>query len=96
MKNAIRISLMSALLGGGLLLSGINVLASEGTADDRSTEMARGANEWADNCGQCHNAREPAELSDDQWHVVVTHMRIRANLTGQETRDILAFLQSSN
>jgi mono/diheme cytochrome c family protein len=94
MKNAIRIFLMSALLGGGLLLAGVNVLASEG--DDQSMEMARGANEWSDNCGQCHNAREPAELSDDQWHVVVIHMRIRANLTGQETRDILAFLQSSN
>ena len=48
------------------------------------------------NCGQCHNYREPQELRDDQWHVVVAHMRVRANLTGEQARDILAFLSSSN
>jgi len=30
------------------------------------------------------------------WAPVVLHMRIRAGLTGQQTRDITAFLQSSN
>ncbi len=40
--------------------------------------------------------RSPAELRDDQWVTTVFHMRVRAGLTGQETRDILTFLQSSN
>lgn len=58
--------------------------------------FARGAKAWADNCGRCHNMRDPKELRDDQWKPVVTHMRIRAGLTGQEASDILLFLQGSN
>ena len=58
--------------------------------------FARGARLWANNCGRCHNVRDPKELRDDQWKPVMTHMRIRAPLTGAEQRDILLFLQSSN
>ena len=59
-------------------------------------QFARGAQTWADNCGRCHNMRNPKELRDDQWRAAMTHMRVRAGLTGEETRDILAFLQGSN
>jgi cytochrome c1 len=59
-------------------------------------QFARGAQTWADNCARCHNMRDPKELRDDQWRVVVSHMRVRAGLTGQEARDVLAFLQGSN
>ncbi len=59
-------------------------------------QFVRGAQTWADNCGRCHNMRDPKEMRDDQWRVVVSHMRVRAGLTGQEARDILAFLQGSN
>lgn len=59
-------------------------------------QFARGAQAWADNCGRCHNMRDPKELRDDHWRVTVAHMRVRAGLTGQEARDILAFLQGSN
>ena len=58
--------------------------------------FARGARLWADNCARCHNMRDAKELRDDQWKPVVTHMRIRAPLTGAEQRDVLLFLQSSN
>jgi cytochrome c1 len=40
--------------------------------------------------------RDPKELRDDQWRGVIAHMRVRGNLTGQEARDVLAFLQGSN
>ncbi len=59
-------------------------------------QFARGARTWADNCARCHNMRDPKELRDDQWRVVVSHMRVRGGLTGQEARDVLAFLQGSN
>ena len=59
-------------------------------------QFARGAQTWADNCARCHNMRDPKELRDDQWRVVVSHMRVRGGLTGQEARDVLAFLQGSN
>ncbi len=56
----------------------------------------RGAQLWANNCIRCHNYRAPKSLSDEKWEVVVTHMRVRANLTGGEARQILQFLQAAN
>jgi len=55
-----------------------------------------GAKVWAENCNRCHNMRGPKELKDDQWISTAFHMRVRAGLTGQETRDIITFLQASN
>lgn len=63
---------------------------------DRTGNIGRGAGLWAQNCMRCHNMRDPKEFRDDLWKPIVTHMRIRAGLTGQDTRDILAFLQASN
>ncbi len=40
--------------------------------------------------------RDPVEFRDDQWRVIVSHMRVRAGLSGQQARDILAFIQGSN
>ena len=59
-------------------------------------DFVKGALAWANNCTRCHNPRDAKELRDDQWVVVVSHMRVRAGLTGQEARDILKFLQESN
>lgn len=64
-------------------------------ANDPMT-FARGAQAWADACARCHNFRDPKEFSDMEWRSVMLHMRIRGNLTGQQTRDILGFLQGSN
>jgi len=58
--------------------------------------FAKGAQQWADNCSRCHNIRAANELSDDQWLTTIFHMRLRAGLTGEETRNILTFLQESN
>lgn len=58
--------------------------------------FAQGAKSWANNCSRCHNMRDPSDLRDDQWTTTVFHMRVRAGLTGQQTRDILTFLQDSN
>ena len=57
--------------------------AGSAAAQDADDPMAfiRGAQSWADNCSRCHNMRDPAELR---------------GLTGQEVRDITAFLQKSN
>lgn len=55
-----------------------------------------GATVWAYNCSRCHNARDPADLRDDQWISTAFHMRVRAGLTGQQTRDVLTFMQDSN
>lgn len=55
-----------------------------------------GAELWAFNCGRCHNFQPPARYGDDEWPVVLHHMRNQANLTGEEQRKILQFLQAGN
>lgn len=54
-----------------------------------------GAQLWAEECSRCHNLRSPDMYSDAQWDVVSLHMRVRANLTPVESREILAFLKSA-
>lgn len=60
------------------------------------TAFARGAKAWADNCSRCHSMRDPKDLTDRQWKVVMTHMRLRAGLDAAQVRDITLFLQGSN
>lgn len=76
------------------LLAGALAAAAEPQPDPAA--FARGARAWAEQCARCHNMRDPRELRDDQWRAVVTHMRVRAGLTGDQARDILRFLQESN
>jgi cytochrome c5 len=57
---------------------------------------AGGAQLWSQNCGHCHNIRSPTFYSDAQWEVVTLHMRVRANLTAEEHKQILAFLKSAH
>ncbi|MDY6980226.1 MAG: cytochrome c [Pseudomonadota bacterium] len=64
--------------------------------EPKAGDITRGAQSWAENCMRCHNMRDPREFRDDLWKPIVTHMRVRAGLTGQEARDILAFIQNSN
>lgn len=81
-----------ALLAVSLLL-GQPVMAEDSPPVD---DLTRGAKLWVDNCGRCHNMRDPKEFNDDQWRVITMHMRVRAGFTGQDTRDMRAFLQSAN
>lgn len=55
-----------------------------------------GAQLWSDNCARCHNIRSPNSYSDAQWDAAMMHMRVRADLTAEETRKILEFLKSAN
>jgi hypothetical protein len=50
---------------------------------------------WSNNCLRCHNIRPPTMYSNAQWDVIVHHMRLRANITGQEQRAIVEFLKSA-
>jgi len=63
---------------------------------DKKGDFVKGAQLWAQNCSRCHNYRNPKDYNDELWKPVIYHMRIRGGFTGQETRDILEFLQKSN
>jgi hypothetical protein len=59
-------------------------------ADKSGTEL------WVDNCARCHNSRAPQEFSPRQWATIVHHMRLRADLTGEEARKITEFLKAAS
>lgn len=86
----------AALFAVCLLTSGSLVTAAQAADFPQAGNFSDGSKVWADNCNRCHNMRGPKELRDDQWISTAFHMRVRAGLTGQETRDIITFLQASN
>lgn len=68
---------------------------SGGTVSSDSYMGLSGEELWSNNCLRCHNIRPPTMYSDAQWDVIVHHMRLRANITGQEQRAIVEFLKSA-
>ena len=85
------------LSGIGMLLLATGYSLPTIAADyPQAGNFSNGSKVWAENCNRCHNMRGPKELKDDQWISTAFHMRVRAGLTGQETRDIITFLQASN
>ena len=55
-----------------------------------------GAKVYAWNCGSCHSERWPKERSDAEWEVIMTHMRVRANMTAAQTEAVLQYLKENN
>lgn len=55
-----------------------------------------GAILWSENCSRCHYSPEPEDYNDAQWEVISMHMRVRTNLTEEESEKITRFLQESN
>lgn len=58
--------------------------------------LKSGAQLWGENCNRCHNAPDPATYSDDQWDVIVEHMRQKALLTDTEIAKVRDFMKSAN
>jgi cytochrome c1 len=88
----------AALLVGSLLLGAPAMASGDKNAKTKADPMqvVRGAKAWKNNCGRCHNLRSPKEMTDEEWDVSVTHMRVRANLPSKDVEDIKAFLKASN
>ena len=70
--------------------------AEHAASSQQATATSMGAELWGQTCNRCHNFRSPTSLTDSQWDVVLMHMRLRANLTGEEQRAILEFLKTGN
>lgn len=91
------IALLFVALSAALSLNAESVDSSDTPVAKSTTgDFIRGAQLWAKTCVRCHNMRDPKDLTDKEWEVAASHMRVRAGLTGQDTRDILEFLQKSN
>jgi hypothetical protein len=64
-------------------------------ADDADAGAVRGRTQiWAENCARCHNQRPMRGYNTAQREIVMHHMRVRANLTGDEQQRILEMLDS--
>ena len=73
-----------------------NAANTSSTAASNDSYMGLSGEElWSNNCLRCHNIRPPTMYSNAQWDVIVHHMRLRANITGQEQRAIVEFLKSA-
>ena len=81
-----------------MVLPGFMAIHSAFAASENNDmdQFARGALKWSNTCMHCHNIRDPKELDDADWRLVIMHMRIRAGLTRKDADDILAFMQKSN
>jgi len=83
-------------LGAVWLASMLLTVPAQAGDSQSAGNVTHGARVWVDNCARCHSMRDPKEFRDDQWRVIVNHMRVRGNLTGQDARDARAFLESAN
>lgn len=93
------LTVLSVVSLSALAILSIDVQAQAQSSNDYNidpAQIARGAQSWAKECGRCHNLRSPSELTDEEWVVSTTHMRVRANIPGDVIRDIRAFLKNSN
>ncbi len=50
---------------------------------------------WAENCNRCHYARPANQYSAQQWDLITSHMRSRADLNGEEQRAVYHFLSGT-
>ncbi|GIT97541.1 cytochrome c [Sulfurovum sp. TSL1] len=87
MKNILKITTITMLL--------LAAMGTASVANENTSNIENGAQLWADTCMRCHNLRTPSSLSKSKWPISMKHMRVRAGLTGQEARDILAFILAS-
>jgi len=60
-------------------------------AASRADAMGR-AELWSAHCARCHTLRARTEYSPAQWAVIVNHMRVVADLPGQDYRALLEYL----
>jgi hypothetical protein len=101
-RNGLHITalvLLICLCAGWKIFAGPKVdqttTQSGGAVSSDSYMGLSGEELWSNNCLRCHNIRPPTMYSDAQWDVIVHHMRLRANITGQEQRAIVEFLKSA-
>jgi len=67
------------------------------TSSDTTTAVKLTGQElYAINCNRCHTQRYPKEWTPAQWQTLMIHMRVRANLPADQSREILKYLQEES
>lgn len=65
-------------------------------ASQREKRKLSGAELYSIHCNRCHPERYPTERTAAQWKTIMLHMRVRANLPGEQARTILKYLQDNS
>jgi mono/diheme cytochrome c family protein len=55
-----------------------------------------GADLYAIHCNRCHAERYATEFTAAHWKTIMLHMRVRANLTAEQAREVLKYLQEDS
>jgi mono/diheme cytochrome c family protein len=87
------ISVAVIALGCSILAPSIAAAEEPGVEAEQRALLREGAKLWPVKCAGCHNARGPAERSPAEWETIVQHMRVRANIPGEESHAILEYLK---
>jgi hypothetical protein len=74
------------------------VYAGPETAPPKPAEKPSlsGAGLYAIHCNRCHTERYATEFTAAHWKTIMMHMRVRANLTAEQARAILKYLQEDS
>lgn len=85
---------LSILFCSGIFATAISLLI--GCAASNVVKEKTGVQLWGENCNRCHNNPSPVDFKDVKWNIIGTHMKLRANLTDDEVKKIIEFMQSAN
>ncbi|HJW16858.1 MAG TPA: hypothetical protein VJ499_07050 [Flavisolibacter sp.] len=89
MKKYILLSILLMIILVTSLTTMYSCAVSQQVTDKTGTQL------WGENCGRCHNAPGPGELSAVNWDIVGKHMKVRANVTDAEEKKIIEYLKST-
>lgn len=70
--------------------------AEKKTEKKAEKKQLTGAELYAVHCNRCHAERYAAERTPAQWKTILLHMRVRANLPGDQAKEVLKFLQEQS
>lgn len=71
-------------------------LLINGCAPTKAISEKSGAQLWGENCNRCHNAPSMDQYTAEHWDIIGSHMKIRANVTDNEIKKIIEFLQGKS
>ena len=64
-----------------------------GCAPTKAISEKSGALLWGENCNRCHSAPSQDQYTKDQWTIIGAHMKLKAGITNDEEKKIVAFLR---
>ena len=95
MQRKNRMKLLSTFIGVILFTSAIQTYAL-GNSLSGPADISQGSQQWGHQCSRCHNFRSATEFDAKKWQTILLHMRIQAGISGQESRNIYAFLSAQS